>query len=513
MKTRILYFFIFFVNFNIIKAQIVDTNECVKYCKAYGFSEYQKNNLKISINNYLGEEALTLNFMDAFLRENGLDSNRSYGFNNNCPFPDNYNFVEFSTGFTFDNSQKITYNSNIKYLLLYNFINDSISFLNCVEILNTLPNLKLLDIFFTKVQQIPLNIKKLGNIEYLEITVPFNIFYPIPKSFLYKIPDGIYEMKNLKQLTINIQGYTEIKQDKISNLKNLERFNLITDSLIVFNDSVFVDNGIKELNIFTEYIKNKYPRIDKYFDKENKFRIKRFPNYILNCKNTLTYFNTNYYKLIRNDKRIASLKKLKFLNGCIFKELKRLPKEIDSLPELEDLTIISKNRYFINKRLFAKNKSLRRVYFIGKYLPQNLAAIPKLKELSIEKVKKGFENLNFLSDSVKQLTLKNVDLNKVIQSIQNHHFNKVVIPLIELLKPTMEHLSCIAADTLEISNINTSEFYKLRKKNNDYNFYKNFNDGEWFKNFYSYFNEQYLLIEYLKFLNASNHFKVITYTN
>ncbi len=432
-----------------------------------------------------------------------------------------------------DLNTKINYStlSNVSKIILADVETDTIALHDFFEKIKLLPNLKFLNLIIGNRFTLPKNIEVLKQIKYLKIVMNYAFMryysdydttiidgkkynsrldlndkknYKLP-YFVYKVEDEIFNLENLEYLAISHYCPIKVNKNKIEKLSNLKGFIIQSDSVFNFNIDL---NKNKKLE-FVRQINLPYPFS---FNRGKPIERKQLPELIYSGDSVIKYFSTSCFKLTKSDKNLIRLKNLRILNTYIFKDFSKLPCEVDSLPNLNDILIYSRSKRYINKKLFTKNNSLRRVYFNGKYLPQNITIIPNLKELFIEKVKKGYENLSFLSDSVKQLSVLDVDLSKVINSIQNHHFNKIVIPITDLLKSTIEQLNCIDADTLEISNLRTTEFYKLDKEHFDYNYYKNFREGEWYKTYYVHYNK-YISKEYLKVIQASKHFKVITYTN
>lgn len=417
--------------------------------------------------------------------------------NTQCPIPINATSLtislDYEDAFTLDLSK----NQNIVNVYINDVYSDTLFLYNLFNNLVQLKNLRTLQVRLARRFIIPTNIKKLKQLQKLIIfcegstsmnrydTIYFNnkkitthCHFDKKKDFvnnyfIFKPLDELYELENLKYLTISTWGSLNINQTNLGKLKKLEIISLVADSIFYLKDNLFSQNNIYHINLLwykPEYIERQEGKSKKiiYFN--------RLPKCLLSASHSLKSFNCTFLKITDNLSDLCKLTHLVSLQTNIldlknhsnyyqdywFENLKEL-----TFYSLEDFPYpiykgkIGKSDYISSFRF----NNLNKLTFIGKFpkqphfLRRVFLSNSKIKDIELVDFEGNFLQFLEWSKMYKGVNLKiiSTDINKLYESVEKgyswntRNLNKISVLYNNLIDCKIENLIKIKCDTLEIT--------------------------------------------------------------
>ncbi len=431
-----------------------------------------------------------------------------------CPIPIKTTDLTIELG---ENDTPFLYlsnNKNIVNIYVEDDYRDTIFLFNLFNELAQLENLKTLEILITRRFSLPTNIKKLKQLEAINIntdyrnktgmdlrnfdTIYFNEkkitreydFYKkkdyLKSYFIFKPLDELYELENLKYLTISTWGSLDINQYNLAKLKKLEIISLAADSIYYLKNDLFSKNNIQHINLL--WNKPGYIEQQEYKSKKIIY-YNSIPTCLLSANHSLKSFNCNFLKITDNLSDLCKLTHLEFLQTNIL-DLKT-PRYFDGyyhFDNLKELTFYSPEDfpYPIYKgkisRGFFSNfwfLNLNKLTFIGKFpqkphfLRRMFLSNSKIKDIELVEFEGNFLQFLEWSKMYKDINLKiiSTDINKLYESVERGSlwyipkFNKISFLYDDLIDCKIENLIRIKCDTLEITYYESETYNENRNGN------------------------------------------------
>jgi hypothetical protein len=429
--------------------------------------------------------------------------------NSKCPIPINATSLTISLSYEDAFTLDLSKNQNIVNVYIDDAYSDTLFLCNLFNNLVQLKNLRTLQVRLARRFIIPTNIKKLKQLENLIIfcegstsmnrydTIYFNnkkitnhIHFDKKKDFLnnyfiFKPLDELYELENLKYLTISTWGSLDINQSNLGKLKKLEIISLVADSIFYLKEDLFSLNNIYHINLLwykPEYIERQERKSKKviYYNS--------LPKCLVSASNSLKSFNCTFLKITDDLSDLCKLTHLVSLQTNIL-DLKT-PRYFDRyyrFDNLRELTFYSPedfpyptykrkiSRGFFSNFMF---NNLNKLTFVGHFPkePHFLRRIflsSKIKDIDLVDFDGNFKDFwewTRQGEFSRKANLKiiSTDINKLYESTDAWKipkFSKINFLYDDLIDCKIENLIRIKCDTLEITYYE-SEKYKENRNGN-----------------------------------------------
>ncbi len=431
--------------------------------------------------------------------------------NTKCPIPINATSLTISLFYEDTFTLDLSKNQNIVNVYIDDAYSDTLFLCNLFNNLVQLKNLRTLQVRLARRFIIPTNIKKLKQLENLIIfcegstsmnrydTIYFNEkkitrdydFYKkkdyLKSYFIFKPLDELYELENLKYLTISTWGSLDINQNNLAKLKNLEIISLAADSIYYLKNDLFSKNNIQHINLLW----NKPGYIEQQERKSKKIiYFNSLPKCLLSASHSLKSFNCNFLKITDNLSDLCKLTQLVSLQTNILdlKNHSNYYKDywFENLKELtfyspEDFPYptykgkIGKSDYISSFRF----NNLNKLTFIGKFpkqphfLRRVFLSNSKIKDIELIDFEGNFLQFLEWSRIYKDVNVKiiSTDINKLYEfaeigySWNTRNLNKISVLYDNLIDCKIENLVRIKCDTLEITYYESETYNENRNGN------------------------------------------------